>query len=744
MADLDTALHNLYLSFSSVPDVSGARFCRAIHQKEQPFTGIELKTSQRDFYRKTKRRFSSFISLSPQSYGEVDAPIQLNPVDDSSSVGSITSPSEDFKIILRNILNDPNNQGKKGLYIEIYQYGTLVHNVNVTSIHGDFYGDGTFGCLRFNKSEDKLVYVAEKNIDSEEPKKENMKDKPWLLINDESEAYEENQDWGETFVNKRRPSLFVLNLSPLFDNKSPIYAFKVEDVAKLVPLNIPEGGELFDPGQACFSPNEDDVLYFTGYKKTPRKHGIIYCQNRPSRIYKIKIDGSSLCAISSENISSRNPQFYNDCAEYLYYLQSETGGAHASCSRIAKLDLNTKIESILVDFVSEHPSSDAFPGLYVDGLSHKLLTADKQQFIVLGSLWRSHKVLLAVNIESISSNPIFHVISEAQQCGDSVWSFLDVSQDYILASRSQPNLPSELLIGKASPSGEGQELVVAWKSLYKFQPHHAIDGHNLSELKWEVYNHPERDQRLECILIKAIRPHASLKGKSLVINMHGGPHSASNVGWNWLNACLSWLGFDVLHVNYSGSTGYGSDFVNKLVGQVGDLDVKDCQYAMEKAWSNGSYHKRFVMGGSHGGFLTAHLIGQYPDYYAACMLRNPVINMGSMSFTTDIPDWCFAEAGLSYDFGALRLTSPEEYSILYRASPLQYVDSLKTPILLLLGLEDRRVPPTQGLQWYNQVSARHPGLMKMKLISNTGHPLDSAEGEYLTLLQTAKLFISSL
>jgi hypothetical protein len=50
-----------------------------------------------------------------------------------------------------------------------------------------------------------------------------------------------------------------------------------------------------------------------------------------------------------------------------------------------------------------------------------------------------------------------------------------------------------------------------------------------------------------------------------------------------------------------------------------------------------------VCGGSHGGFLSGHLMGQHPDRFKCAGLRNPVLNIALMVGVTDIPDWCFVE-----------------------------------------------------------------------------------------------------
>lgn len=120
-------------------------------------------------------------------------------------------------------------------------------------------------------------------------------------------------------------------------------------------------------------------------------------------------------------------------------------------------------------------------------------------------------------------------------------------------------------------------------------------------------------------------------------------------------------------VNYRGSTGFGQDSILSLIGQIGSQDVKDVQVLAEPEsgvcrWKSCARFdlsvftqravltalqtdisldsKRLaVIGGSHGGFLSCHLVGQYPEFYCACAVRNPVINAATLLGTSDIVDW---------------------------------------------------------------------------------------------------------
>jgi len=95
-------------------------------------------------------------------------------------------------------------------------------------------------------------------------------------------------------------------------------------------------------------------------------------------------------------------------------------------------------------------------------------------------------------------------------------------------------------------------------------------------------------------------------------------------------------GYSLLIVNYRGSTGYGKDFLDSLLGHIGSRDVEDCgnltKMAIEK-FSNFVDPKRVcVEGGSHGGFLTGWLIGhpEFKDLWAGACLWNAVLDMTYM------------------------------------------------------------------------------------------------------------------
>ncbi|KAG6825158.1 hypothetical protein H0H92_004546, partial [Tricholoma furcatifolium] len=202
-------------------------------------------------------------------------------------------------------------------------------------------------------------------------------------------------------------------------------------------------------------------------------------------------------------------------------------------------------------------------------------------------------------------------------------------------------------------------------------------------------------------------------------------------------------------VNYTGSCGFGEFYVRALLGKCGTLDVGDCiastRHLINLGISVEGPGKQLVMGGSHGGFLTGHLIGQYPDMFSAAVTRNPVMSAGEIS-STDIPDWYFAEFGEAYPIasspssaetqpkhpaGPPPLVTPEIFARVHRASPIAHVDAVRASVLLMIGAADLRVAPTQGIEYYHALKQRLGGRagkrIEMLVFEGESHPLEGVE-----------------
>lgn len=91
-----------------------------------------------------------------------------------------------------------------------------------------------------------------------------------------------------------------------------------------------------------------------------------------------------------------------------------------------------------------------------------------------------------------------------------------------------------------------------------------------------------------------------------------------------------------------------------------------------------------------------------------------------MTAVSDIPDWCFVEAGLA--FPADGVVTAEAFAAMRHASPIAHVGGVQAPTLLMLGGADLRVPPSQGLLWHHALQSRGV-LSRVLWYADEGHSL---------------------
>jgi pimeloyl-ACP methyl ester carboxylesterase len=133
------------------------------------------------------------------------------------------------------------------------------------------------------------------------------------------------------------------------------------------------------------------------------------------------------------------------------------------------------------------------------------------------------------------------------------------------------------------------------------------------------------------------------------------------------------------------------------------------------------------------------VIGRYPDVYSAAVLRNPVISCGEIS-TSDIADWYFIEFGFPYPMKSPPSSvPPETYKSLYLASPVAHIDNITAKVLLLVGLQDQRVAPTQGINYYHDLKAKGKDV-DMLVFPDADHSLDGVEVARVSWQASLELF----
>src|SRR5439155_5341004 len=105
----------------------------------------------------------------------------------------------------------------------------------------------------------------------------------------------------------------------------------------------------------------------------------------------------------------------------------------------------------------------------------------------------------------------------------------------------------------------------------------------------------------------------------LIVWIHGGPTSQTQVAWNNRLPFFLDRGWAVLFPDHRGSTGHGRAYAQAMAGRWGDLDVSDCAAGMRAAAADGwgDPRRMVVMGGSAGGFTVLNLMAHHPELCAA-------------------------------------------------------------------------------------------------------------------------------
>jgi dipeptidyl aminopeptidase/acylaminoacyl peptidase len=155
----------------------------------------------------------------------------------------------------------------------------------------------------------------------------------------------------------------------------------------------------------------------------------------------------------------------------------------------------------------------------------------------------------------------------------------------------------------------------------------------------------------------------------------------------------------VLRPNPRGSSGYGAEFRLANQRDWGGNDYKDLMAGVDYVIKIGvgDSTKLGVCGWSYGGFMSSWVVG-HTNRFKVASIGAPVVDLVSQDLTDDIPGFL-----TSY----MRKEPWDDYDVYSAHSPLQFVQNVKTPVLLQHGEADIRVPYSQGVMFYNALKRRN-------------------------------------
>lgn len=200
---------------------------------------------------------------------------------------------------------------------------------------------------------------------------------------------------------------------------------------------------------------------------------------------------------------------------------------------------------------------------------------------------------------------------------------------------------------------------------------------------------------------------------ALVVLPHGGPFSQDSNSFDTFSAYLANKGYLVFQPNFRGSSGYGHQFLTQAVGQYGmsmQDDITDgTKYLIEQKLAD---PKRIcIMGASYGGYAALLGAARTPDLYQCAI---------SFAGISDLRELRSSYRNyMNYNLAKKQLGKDND--VLEQNSPLNMVEQIKVPVLLLHGTEDRSVPVKQSRMMAEELADEKKVFTYIEIEDGTHH-----------------------
>jgi dipeptidyl aminopeptidase/acylaminoacyl peptidase len=238
-----------------------------------------------------------------------------------------------------------------------------------------------------------------------------------------------------------------------------------------------------------------------------------------------------------------------------------------------------------------------------------------------------------------------------------------------------------------------------------------------------LVHYPSRDGKFTISAFLYVPFNMARNGQNAaIVYIHGGPSAQSMNSFNRFVQFAANQGYMVLAPNYRGSTGYGKEFQLANLFDMGGGDLQDVLAGVD--WIKQTGHldpkKIAVVGGSYGGYLSMMAVTKAPELWAAGVPIVPFVN-----WFTEIEH----EDPVLQQSDLATMGDPVKNKARYEdRSPINFVDQIKAPLLLLAGGHDPRCPKEETQQVVEAIKKRG-GTVEAKIYEDEGHGFARVENQ---------------
>jgi dipeptidyl aminopeptidase/acylaminoacyl peptidase len=282
----------------------------------------------------------------------------------------------------------------------------------------------------------------------------------------------------------------------------------------------------------------------------------------------------------------------------------------------------------------------------------------------------------------------------------------------LLYTHNGPTAPADLWVYHLA-TGKSQQIT-----------HSLVGGMQSADLVEPLLIHyPSRDGKWTISAFLYVPNNMARNGQNAaIVYIHGGPTSQTMNSFNRFIQFAVNQGYMVLAPNYRGSTGYGKAFQDANLFDMGGGDLQDILAGVD--WIKQTGHldpkKIAVMGASYGGYLSMMAVTKAPEVWAAGIPIVPFVN-----WLTEIEN----EDPVLRESDLATMGDPVKNKALYEdRSPINFIDQIKAPLLLLAGGHDPRCPKTEAQQVVDAIKKRG-GSVDFKVYEDEGHGFARVENQ---------------